>query len=78
MGARPDMHKQLKRAILQAGMTRRQLALRAGVPEATLCMFLSGKRSMQFDSFVKLAAVLGLELRQTKPARSRRRTRKGR
>jgi transcriptional regulator with XRE-family HTH domain len=68
MGRTTDMTAQVKDAILHAGMTRRQLGLRASVSEATLSLFLSGKRGMAFDSFVKLAAVLGLELRHVRMA----------
>ena len=68
MATQPNIEDQLRAAILGAGMTRYRIAKLSGVTEATLSLFVHGKRSMTTDTAAKVAAVLGLELRQVRKA----------
>ena len=73
MGQNPsNIKEQLRRAILDAELSRYRLAQLTGVSQATLSLFVNGHCSMTMDNAAKIAAVLGMELT---PARQ---TRKGR
>ena len=63
MTTKPNIEDQLRQAILGAGITRYRIAKLSGVTQATLSLFVSGKRSMTTDTAAKVAVVLGLELR---------------
>jgi plasmid maintenance system antidote protein VapI len=56
----------LRRAILESGMTRYAIAVKAGVDQASLSRFVAGKRSMSLETADKLMDVLGLEVRPRK------------
>ncbi len=72
MATKPNIETQLREAILGAGMTRYRIAKLSGVTQATLSLFVNGKRSMTTDTAAKVAAVLGLELRPVKRSRKAR------
>jgi antitoxin component HigA of HigAB toxin-antitoxin module len=59
----------LRQAMAESGRSQRQLAALAGVDPAQVSYFMQGKRSLTLRSAEKIAAVLGLELVQTKKAR---------
>jgi plasmid maintenance system antidote protein VapI len=56
----------LRRAILESGMTRYAIAVKAGVDQAALSRFVSGKRSMSLETADKLMDALDLEVRPRK------------
>ena len=49
----------LRRAILESGITRYAIAVKAGVDQAALGRFVSGKRSMSLETADKLMDALG-------------------
>ena len=61
-----DLDKQLRQAIRRSGMTRKQIADRAGVSYAIIHDFVSGKRGMTLRTASKVASLLGLELREVR------------
>ena len=61
-----DIEGQLRQAILASGMSRYKLSQLTGVSQATLSLFVHGKRSITMDGAAKLAKELGLELTPTK------------
>jgi transcriptional regulator with XRE-family HTH domain len=64
-----DIEVQLRDAIQGSGMSRYEIAKRAGVTNSQLSLFLSGQRSLTLTSAAKSARVLGLELRPVKKGR---------
>jgi transcriptional regulator with XRE-family HTH domain len=64
-----DIEVQLRDAIQGSGMSRYEIAKRAGVTNSQLSLFLSGQRSLTLTSAAKIARVLGLELRPVKKGR---------
>ena len=63
VGTELDIEEQLRRAIVGAAVSRYRLAALSGVSQASLSLFVSGKRTLTLESAAKLAAVLGLVLR---------------
>jgi hypothetical protein len=59
----PHVTEALRRAILEAPINRRQIALRSGVPESTLSRFVRLEAGIDGTSVDKLCLLLGLELR---------------
>jgi len=67
-----DIEEQLRQAILNAPISRAELARQTGVAEAVLSNFVNQKRSVTMTTAAKLAGVLGLELKPTKRAKKGR------
>ncbi len=63
---REDIDQRLRRAVLESGMSRYEIAKISGVSEAQLSFFVNGKRTLTLPVAAKLAEVLGLELRLKK------------
>lgn len=61
-----DLDKQLRKAIRQSGLTRKQIADRAGVSYSIIHSFDSGERGMTLRVASKVADLLGLELREVR------------
>jgi plasmid maintenance system antidote protein VapI len=79
MAPKKHIAEQLRKAILDSGISGYRLSRDAGVPQAVLSHFLRGKRSITIDTAAKLAAFLGLELRPRKRRQARKgKARKGR
>jgi len=58
-----DIEQQLRKAILSAKVSRYELARITGVSEASLSLFVNGKRSLNLNTAAKVAKALRLELR---------------
>lgn len=54
---------QLKAAIRDSGLTRYRIAKDAGIKQAIIDRFVSGKRSMTMDTAAKICEALNLELK---------------
>jgi len=63
----------LQKAIRKSELTGYQLARLSGVSDAVICRFMSGERSITVETASRLAAVLGLELREKQGKGGRRR-----
>jgi len=61
-----NIERQLKRAVLDSGLSRYRLAKLSGLSQAQLSYFVNGKRSLTLPAAAKLAEALGLELRPKK------------
>ena len=61
---RPDIERQLRRAILRSGLSRYRIAKESGVSQAALSLFVNRKRTLTLTSAAKVAKVLALELRE--------------
>ncbi len=57
-----DLCGQLRKAILNSGLTHFALGKLAGVAPAQLGRFMSGKRDIRLETAAKLAAALNLQL----------------
>ena len=66
MWQRMNIERQLKRAVLDSGLSRYRLAKLSGLSQAQLSYFVNGKRSLTLPAAAKLAEALGLELRPKK------------
>jgi transcriptional regulator with XRE-family HTH domain len=65
--------RELKRIMAESGITEYEIAKRSGLDKGALSRFRTGERSLNLESVDKLAAVLNLELRQTrKPKQPKR------
>jgi plasmid maintenance system antidote protein VapI len=62
MATKQAFSEVLRQAILQAPMSRYEMAQRSGVTEGALSFFVNGHRGLTTTSIDKLAPVLGLEL----------------
>ena len=60
-----DLAGQLRAAFAESGLSRFELARRAGISYAIVHRFTGGDRGITLDTASKLADVLGLELRPT-------------
>ena len=69
MSKAADIQAQLRQALLDPPVSRRQIALAAGVSEGVVSNFVNGHRSITMDTAARLARVLGLELRPVRPRR---------
>ncbi len=58
-----DLGKQLREAFAESGLSRFELARRAGISYAIVHRFMGGDRTITLDTASKLANVLGVELR---------------
>jgi len=56
------IESQLRRAIIEAKLSRHRLSQLSGVDRAQLSYFVQGKRTLTLKSAEKIAEVLGLEL----------------
>jgi transcriptional regulator with XRE-family HTH domain len=67
----PAISDQLRKATQVAafgpGMSNRELARQAGVPEGAISRFLSGERGLNLETIDKLCRVLRVELRPIQP-----------
>ena len=61
--------EQLKQAIVDSGKTAYAIAREAGLRPEQVARFVTGKRDLTLSTAARVAAVLGLELRQ--PGRRR-------
>jgi transcriptional regulator with XRE-family HTH domain len=57
------MSDQLRRAVLDAPTSRRQIALRLSIDEGQLSRFVNGKGGLSMENSDRLCEFLGLELR---------------
>ncbi|MGD2109735.1 MAG: helix-turn-helix transcriptional regulator [Phycisphaerae bacterium] len=64
-----DLSGQLRAAFAESGLSRFELARRAGVSYAIVHRWVGGDRDITIGTASKLAGVLGLELRPVKRAR---------
>ena len=69
MGHNNTLTEQLRRFVVESGLTRYQIAKLTGLPESTLSRFVAGGMTPRMATADKLAEVLGLELRKTKKGR---------
>jgi len=77
MTATKDMAATIRRAILASGMSGLKLAKLARVPQSTVSLFLTGRRTaITVQTASRLAAALGLELRPAKRQAPRRKGKK--
>lgn len=63
-----NIQDQLKRAIQASGMTRYRLAKTSGVAAGVISHFMLGHRDVRLGTAARLAAILGVELVQTRKA----------
>ncbi len=63
-----EFAKLIRATIRKSGLTRAEIARRAGIPYAGLHGFVAETRSMDLNTAAKVCKVLGLELR---PKRTR-------
>lgn len=61
---RQDMASTIRRVFRKSGMTQSELSQIAGVSQGNISRFLGGIRGLNLASVEKLAAALGLELRE--------------
>ena len=59
-----DLEKKLLNSINKSKMSRYKISQLSGVSQATLSLFVNGKRSLTLISATKIAKVLGLELKR--------------
>lgn len=64
-----DITEQLRKAIAESGMTRLQVARKAGLPYSSVHGFCGGYRSLKLESAAALCKVVGLTLKPVKPRR---------
>jgi transcriptional regulator with XRE-family HTH domain len=62
---------QLRRAILDSGLTRYVISRETGVAESVLSRFVRGERGLSTESIDPLMEFLGLEIRPRRKARRR-------
>jgi hypothetical protein len=65
----PTFSDQLRRAILDSGMTRYRISQESGIAESVLSRFVHQKQGLTSDSIDRLMDFLGLEIR---PRRKRK------
>ena len=65
-GHKPDLEEQLRRAILQSGMSRYEVSKQTGIDQGTLSRFVSEDprkhRTITLTTASRLAEALGLKL----------------
>ncbi|MGB2987162.1 MAG: helix-turn-helix transcriptional regulator [Phycisphaerae bacterium] len=66
-----DLAGQLRAAFAESGLSRFELARRAGISYAIVHRFIGGDRSITLGTASKLAHVLDLELRPVRRAKQR-------
>ena len=67
-----NLSEQLRAAFAESGLSRFELAKRAGVPYSGLHRFIAGERDIVLDTASRLCDVLGLELLPMKTKRKGR------
>jgi transcriptional regulator with XRE-family HTH domain len=67
-GMKLGIEEELRRAIMNAPMSRYRLAKLSGVSEGVISHFMNRNRDLMLTTATKLAAVLGLQLRPAKSA----------
>ena len=55
-----DMGTRIKSAMLEAGMSQRELAKKAGITEGAVSRYMSGSRTPDASTMVKLADALNV------------------
>jgi plasmid maintenance system antidote protein VapI len=65
-----DLGDQLRAAFADSGLSRFELARRAGVSYAIVHRFMGSDRTITLDTASKLAEVLGVELRRVRSTRT--------
>jgi len=65
---RIDLGEQLRAAFVRSGLSRFELARRAGVSYAIIHRFAGADRDIRLETASKIAEVLGMELRPIKKA----------
>jgi transcriptional regulator with XRE-family HTH domain len=63
MSDKPNIEEQLRAAIEKSNMSRYQISLISKVNQSQLSLFMARKRTLSLASAARLAAVLGLELK---------------
>ena len=71
MTKKNDIEAQLRRAILDADISRYRLSALSGVSDGVLSHFVNHNRSITMKTAAKLTAVLDLELTPIKRARTK-------
>jgi len=71
-GKRPDIERQLRRAVEESPLTQYQLAKASGIDKGILSRFIRGERTITLATAARLAEALDLELRPAKPPRKSR------
>jgi len=66
MHTKQNISEQLRKAIIESGISMAELWRQSGVSEAVISRYMHGVRTITLDTAAKLAAVLGLELRPVK------------
>lgn len=61
-GKRPDIERQLRRAIQGSPLTQYQLAKVSGIDKGILSRFIRGERTITLTTAARLAEALGMEL----------------
>ncbi len=69
MPRQPNLGKQLRQAFADSGLSRFELARRAGVSYAIVHRFIGGERDVTLKTASKLCGVLGVALRPAKRTR---------
>ncbi len=69
---------QIRRAIMEAPLTRYRIAKVTGIDQAVLSRFVAGKVGLSMATLDALADVLGLDIVARKTTGQDKRTRKGR
>jgi transcriptional regulator with XRE-family HTH domain len=54
---------ELRKAVLNSGMSRYSISLKTGIAQSTLSKFVNGERGISLESVDKLIDILGLEIR---------------
>jgi len=62
MSKRLTFTDQVRKAVLESGLSRYELWKRTGIDQATLCRFVHGQGGLSTKGFDKLAEVLGLQV----------------
>ncbi len=64
-----DLGQQLRVAMRQSGLTRKQIADQAGVSYSVIHCFAGGTRTMTLDTASRVADLLSVELRPKRKSR---------
>ena len=75
---RPKLSDQIRRAIMEAPLTRYRIAKVTGIDQAVLSRFVAGKVGLSMATLDALADALGLDIVARKATGQEKRIRKGR
>lgn len=67
-----NMSDILRKAIVKSGLSDLNLATQAGVNRQSIARFVSGQTTITLEQAERLAAFLGLELRQIEKAKTKK------